>query len=243
MRIMLLLFKFLYQRLMMGEMRKILLGRAIERERPERGRFLLGDLKTIHQQTWRNLEELLPQAKLEDLPTAGNLHNAFLAVLTIAGFHAFLSNGIEKEYAIELFADVGWKLYTKFIPIPRFFASLVTRDPQKQINFILRSFMRFPFSAPGRPGYEVKAWSEINRFCTFWTNCPPFNVIKSYVERNGDKGEIEAFYKTWCAYDWALSYAMLDGAYGVRGHFERPHTISLGDEVCDMCWYAIPPQG
>ena len=42
-------------------------------------------------------------------------------------------------------------------------------------------------------------------------------------------------------YDWALAYALLDGGFERVGHYERPHTMSAGDNVYDMCWYARPP--
>lgn len=142
---------------------------------------------------------------------------------------------------IELFADIGWKVYARFLTLPRLSARMVTRDPQAQVNLILRMLLRFPFSAPGRPGYEVQAWTEPGRFCTFWTYCPPYAFVRDYVAEYGDRGEIEAFSKSWCWYDWAFTYAMVGGSYETHGHYERPHTLSSGDALCDMCWYGGRP--
>jgi hypothetical protein len=234
-----------FQRLLKRVVRKaayqVLMGRLVERGRPERGRFLRHDVDAILDQSWRNLAELLPEAELDQVPTVGNRQNVLLAAMTVASFHAFLKAGIEKEYAIELFADIGWKVYIKPLPLPKLIARLLTRA-QKQVNLMLRMFMVFPFSTPGRPGYECKAWTEPDRFRTSWTHCPPYAFIRRYVEAHGDSGELEAFRKSWCWYDWPLTHVMVDGGYQVRGHYERPKTLSAGDEVCDMRWHAEVPQ-
>lgn len=225
-----------------GAANEILMGRLIEKGNPERGRFLKHDVQEILNQAWQNVDTILPESKLDTIPTKGNQLNVFLAVVTVGAYHALLNVGIEKEYAIELFADIGWKVYAKLLPLPRFIARIVTKDKQKQINIILRLFMLYPFSTPGRPGYECKAWSEPGYFCTYWTHCPPFEFVRQYVKQHGDEGELEAYQKSWCEYDWALTYAMVNGAFGVQGHYERPHTLSFGDDVCDMHWRAKVPK-
>jgi hypothetical protein len=215
----------------------------IERDHPERGRLLRHDVDRILDRAGRELEQLSLEANLERLPTRGSRHNVLLALFTVAAYHAVVERGIERRYAAELVADVGWKLYAKMVTVPRLVARLLCRDPQRQIQLILRIFMFYPFGAPGRPGYEVKAWSEADRFCTFWTHCPPHQAVRDTIERHGDGGELEAFRMSWCSYDWALTYALLDGGFQEKGHYERPHTMSAGDDVCDMCWYARPPAG
>lgn len=230
--------KRVYRRMIRKAAYEVAMGRMKQPGAPQKGRFLRNEIDTILEETWREVESLLPAAHLARIPTRGNRHNVFLGVLTVAAYHTFRDAGLEKDYAIELFADIGWKLYTRFLILPRFLARLVTRDRQRQMNFILRLLMRFPFSAPGRPGYEVQAWTEQGRFCTFWTHCPPYAFVREYVSMHGDGGEIEAFVKSWCWYDWAFAYAMVDGSYETYGHYERPHTLSAGDAICDMCWYA-----
>lgn len=234
--------KRFYRRLVRQAAYQIALGRMKEPGVPEEGRFLRHEIDAILAETWRNVDKLLPAAHLERLPTWGNRHNVFLAVITVAAYQAFRNAGLEKDYAIEIFADIGWKLYSRFLTLPRFLARLVTRDPQRQVNFILRLLLRFPFSAPGRPGYEVEAWAEPGRFCTNWTHCPPYAFVRDHVAAQGDNGEIEAFSKSWCWYDWAFAYAMVDGTHDTHGHYERPHTLSAGDPLCNMCWYAGRPQ-
>lgn len=233
--------KRFYRRLVRQAAYEVAMGRMKEPGVPEKGRFLRHDIDGILAQTWRNVETLLPAAELERIPTWGNRHNVFLGILTVAAYQAFRDAGLEKDHAIELFADIGWKVYARFLTLPRFLARLLKRDPQEQMNFILRLLLRFPFSAPGKPGYEVQAWAEPNRFCTVWTHCPPAAFVRDYVAEHGDRGEVEAFIKSWCWYDWTFTYAMVGGSYETRGHYERPHTLAAGDEVCDMCWYAGRP--
>jgi hypothetical protein len=170
----------------------------------------------------------------------GNRHNVYLAIITIGFYHALLDAGVEQSYAIVLFTDVGWKIYVKFISLPKRIVKLITTDPQRQINMMLRMFMRFPFSPAGRPGYEGEARAEDDRFLTNWTFCAPFHFVKQYSQKQGDRGEVDAFYRSWCWFDWPLAYAMAEGS-GKPGCYDRPHTLSRGDDVCDMCWAAEPP--
>jgi hypothetical protein len=96
----------------------------------------------------------------------------------------------------------------------------------------------FPFSAPGRPGYELKTWqAEDDTFITAWTYCPPFAFVGQYVDDHGDRGEVQAFFHSWCQFDWALAYAIVEGT-GQPGWFQRPHNLSQGDASCDMVWAA-----
>lgn len=207
---------------------------------PNQGRFLGSDVETVHENTWSKVGELLPEARLEKLPNWGNRHNVFLAVLTVAFYQALLDFGIDREYAMELFADVGWKLYIRFLGLPMAITRLRTSDPQQRMNIVLRMFLRFPFSAPGRPGYELKAVNAgDDRFITDWTYCPPFAFVKQFVEKHGDRGEVEAFFRSWCQFDWALAQAIVEGMEA-PGWYQRPHTLSQGGVVCDMIWAANP---
>ena len=150
----------------------------------------------------------------------------------MAGFRAFLDLGIKKDYAIELFSDAGWKIFVSMIAVPRFLTGLLSRDPQQQMNFILRFLLFYPFSSPkpeNLPGYHSKVWFQDNKFYTYWYECPPY----SFFKENYNKDEIDLFYKTWCLFDFSLAKEMVP-----HGNYERPHCLSLGDNVCDMCWYA-----
>lgn len=205
---------------------QILQGRYVDRNRPDQGRFGRRQVDQILAQTWRNLDEMLPGANLDQYETLGNRQNVLLAVATRAAYHAFLAAGIDGDYATELISDVAWKVYASWIPLPRFFARLLDRDPQQQMNFILRVLLRYPFSPPG---YQRKVWEEPGGFCTYWYRCPPHDYFKAH----GTAGEMAFFNKTWCQFDWAVAGEMAQG-----GRYERPHTLSDGDNVCDMTWRA-----
>ena len=106
---MLFILKIVYRRMIRQAAYEILAGRMIKRGAPEKGRFLRSDVDQILAQTWRYVDRMLPEAQLEQIPTLGNRHNAFLALLTVAAYHAFLDAGVEREYAIELFAESMWR--------------------------------------------------------------------------------------------------------------------------------------
>ncbi|MGE5334106.1 MAG: hypothetical protein ACM3N4_05345 [Nitrososphaerota archaeon] len=228
----------LYRPFVRRAARQVLQGRRIDRSRPEAGRFLRTDVTAFLDDVWRKVPGILAGEDLDAIPTLGNKNNVFLAAVTIAAYQALLDAGIEREYAMELFADVGWKLYELMAKAPLSVARLVRKDPQRRVELVIHLLLRFPFSAPGRPGYEVKAWSKHDRIYTYWTYCAPLGFVRRYVEHHGDRGEIEAFYQSWCLYDWPLADILAGSKAGERNHYERPHTLSRGDAVCDMCFHA-----
>lgn len=216
--------------------RQALEGRLLDPEDPRRGRWLRSDVGSLLEATWRRVDALVPAARLEELPTYGNRLNVVLAVVTTAAYRELLERGVSREYATDLVADLGWKVYARMVAVSSLPARLLTRSPRRRLETTLRLLMRFPFSAPGSPGYEVRAWREGERFFTHWTHCPPHTFVRSLVEAGEDRGELEAFYRSWCLYDWAAADLLVGD--GEHGHYERPHTLSRGDPVCDMCWGA-----
>jgi len=228
----------LYRPIVRRAARAALEGRRCDPEHPEAGRFLRADVDVFLDELWERVAVLLREEDLDRFPTVGNRHNVFLGALTIAAYQALVDRGIERRYAMDLFADVGWNVYEQMLSLPLFVARLFARDAQARMDFVLESLMRFPFSAPGEPGYEVEAWAETGRFHTHWTYCAPLGFVQRYVERHGDRGELEAFYRSWCLYDWPAADVLAGGRAGEHGHYERPHTLSRGDSVCDMCWSA-----
>ncbi len=236
-------FRMVYGRLSLTVLREILEGRMRRPGHPPSGRFLRTDIKRIHRATWDKADQMRSQARLQDMPGWSNKHNVLLAVVTVSLFHSLLDYGTDRDYAFELLADVGWKIYVRFLPIARTLARLRTPDPQEQMTLVLKSLLRFPFSAPGRLGYELQA--EVTRsgaFATNWTWCPPFAFVREYVDDHGDRGELKAFFHSWCQYDWALADAIVEGT-GYTGAYTRPHTLSVGDKVCDMSWGVEPSTG
>ena len=210
-------------------------GRLIDPSDPERGRWLKHDVDEFQTELWREAKRLLVIADLKKLPTVGSRHNVFLAVLTMAAYRCLLNSGTEPSYARSLLSDIGWKVYSWLMLLVYKPMSLTSRKPQKKMNRTLKALMIFPFSAPGKPGYEVKSWTEEGRFYTHWTHCPPQQFVRDLIDAQGDRGELEAFYHSWCLYDWPAGDLLAGGKRGK--HYDRPHTMSKGDSVCDMCWH------
>ncbi|MGE0325428.1 MAG: hypothetical protein AB7S68_24085 [Polyangiaceae bacterium] len=227
-----------YQPVVRRAARATLEGRRWDPKRPQAGRFLRDDVDDFLEEVWHRVALVAQEENWGQIPTLGNRHNVFLGVLTIAAFHALIERGVQKDYAVQLFADVGWKVYERLLRVPLSLARLLERDPQKRMNLVLEALMRFPFSAPGAPGYEVRAWRESDSYHTHWSYCAPLGFVKRYAEAHGDRGEVEAFFQSWCQYDWPAADLIAGAKLGERGHYQRPHTLSQGDSVCDMCWSA-----
>lgn len=219
--------------------REALQGRLLDPEDATRGRWLRADVRGFREATWRRVDQMLPEAGLDELPTWGSRLNVFMAVVTTAAYREMLDRGVRRDYAATLVADVGWKIYAWMLTASALLPRLLTRSPQRRLDWTLKLLMWFPFSAPGPPAYEVRAWSEGEKILTHWTHCPPQAFVRSLVEAGDDRGELEAFYRSWCLYDWAGADLLVGD--GRHGHYQRPHTLSRGDAVCDMCWWATSP--
>jgi hypothetical protein len=224
-----------YRPLVRRAARRALEGRLLDPERPERGRWLRCDVNRYLCDVWARVADLIPKANLDGIPTYGNRHNVFLAVVTTAAYQVLVERGVERKYVATLTADVGWKIYAWLLNAVAAPVRITTRDPHERMERILRILMVWPFNAPGAPGYEVRAWSEGDRFFTHWTHCPPQAFVRQLVEGGDDAGELDAFRRSWCLYDWPG--ADLLAGDGTTDHYARPHTMSRGDSVCDMCWW------
>lgn len=205
--------------------RQVLLGRYIDRNAPERGRFTREEFERVLARTWDNYDELAPRAHVERIETRGSRQNVLLGVFSLAIYRALLAEGVEQSYATELVADLAWKVYEKWIAVPRFVAQRKSDDPQEQMNLMLRMFLRFPFN---RPGYDWQSRSKPGSMEIDFYRCP----VRDYL---ASEGEEEFMRNTWCTLDFALAQAMTEG-----GRYERPRTLSAGDGVCEMKWFAEP---
>lgn len=213
-------------------LRRVLHGRSIDPTVPERGRLTRRDVHAIAERTFGWFDDLIGEAHLDELDRRGNRLNVRLAVMTVALYRALLDEGIPRDVARDLVADVGWRLYEVGVRPLATAARLRSSDPQRRINTVIRWLLRFPFSAPGRPGYEAEVWEEPDAICTTWTWCPPHAFVRRLVAEGEDRGDLDAFRRSWCSYDWALN----DRLAGGRGGYTRPHTMSDGDTCCDMRW-------
>lgn len=216
------LVKATYRPLFKWAAHRVVLGRYLDRRDPNRGRFTRDHVDRILERTWHNYDELVPDAHTEQLETMGNRQNVLLGVVSLAMYRALLAEGVEKDYATELFTDVAWKVYEKWIVLPRFVARLLSRDPQKQTDVMVQMFLTYPFS---RPGYDWKVCPEPDTFAVDIFRCP----VRDYFH---SQGEEEFMLNSWCTLDFALAQVMTKA-----GYYERPHTLTAGDDVCDMTWY------
>jgi hypothetical protein len=125
------LLKLIYKPIFKWAVGRALLGRYLDRHAPHKGRFTRDEVERILEQTWQNYDELAPGAHVERLKTLGNRQNVLLGVASLAMYRALLAEGLEKAYTTELFTDVAWKVYEKWIVLPRFIARRLSHDPQK----------------------------------------------------------------------------------------------------------------
>ena len=77
-------------------MNQVIYGRLFDTQHPEKGRFTADDLRAIRAQLWQNFDALLPQALLQQYDRLGSQQNVMLAVMSLAGYRAFLAAGIER---------------------------------------------------------------------------------------------------------------------------------------------------
>jgi hypothetical protein len=170
----------------------------------------------------------------------GNRLVAELAVYTMAGMKHLVRSGVETECAKEIVADLGWRVYRRMLALYSLPARLVTRDPAKRLTWTIRMLLRFPFSAHEPHGYAVETRQDGDGIHTHFTRCPPQTVVREIAAKEGDGELLEAFYRSWCQYDWPGADVIAGDRK--RGHYRRTMTLSRGDPVCDMCWIGRAPK-
>ncbi|MDD9922390.1 MAG: hypothetical protein OXQ92_08970 [Boseongicola sp.] len=172
-------------------------------------------------------------ASLQDLPSFGNRLMVELAIFTTAAYRVLLDAGFSVENARSVVSDTGWIVYSAMLRLTSLPFRWTSRDPAKRLRRTIQTLLRFPFDASGAPGYAVKTRPTEKGIETHFTHCPPQSFVRSLIVHD-DRGDLEAFKHSWCRYDWPGADLIADD--GRRGHYWRPHTLSHGDSVCDMCW-------
>lgn len=224
------------RRAVSGAARRVLANRALVDVDGNRLRCLRPEIDHFLDALEAEAQALRPGAKLEALPSFGNRLMVELAVYTAACDRLLRRQGIAPACTRRAVADLGWDVYRRMLAISSLPVRLVTRDPGRRLRWTIRLLLRFPFNAPGAPGYAVETWTEGDDLLTHFTHCPPQSYVRRLSEETADPAALEAFRESWCLYDWAG--ADIIAGDGQRGHYRRRRTLSHGDPVCDMCWMA-----
>lgn len=196
---------------------------------PEYGRFTPKEIMHIIRQTDLNIAELTPY--LIDFDNAGNYQNEYVGLIDLAIHRALIKNKIEPDYAASLVADMQWQavvnakgLIPVIDPLRKKLQKLTTKDPMDYLEKRLKAMMKYPY---GKPGYKIKFYREKDMFCMDIYSCPVYDFYKQFGQE-----EIAFFRKTWCTFDYTAAEHVIEG-----GRYQREHTLSDGDEVCDMRWF------
>jgi hypothetical protein len=193
---------------------------------PEYGRFISRDLEQIIFGTHLNIKGLTPY--FSDFDNIGNYLLEYLGLIDLAIYRALVKERIDSDYAMSLVGDMIWQarvnakgLIPIIDPLRLKLAKIITKDPMAFLEKRLKDGMKFPYS---EPGYKVELYKDKNVYCMDFYSCPVFDFYKQF-----GKEEMTLFRKTWCTYDYAAAEHLVEG-----GKYRRKHTLSDGDEVCDM---------
>lgn len=215
-------------------MKRVLSNRAVVNRQGEALRLLGPDIRGLLEQLEPEAEAIRAYAEFERLPSFGNRMMVEFAVYTAACDRLMRRSEINPPDARAALADLGWHIYRRMLLLASLPFRLFTRDPARRIQWTIQLLLRFPFDAPGAPGYEVDTRVEGDKILTYFTNCPPQSYIRRLSVETNDPDALEAFRESWCLYDWPGADVIAGD--GVRGHYRRTQTLSHGDPVCDMCW-------
>jgi len=208
---------------------QILASRCRRDGMPEYGRFTPKEIKRIVFQAYLNVEELMPY--FNDLENLGNYQNEYAGLIDLAIYRALLKAGIDRNYAVNLVGDMMWQALVNakgvvpiIDPLRNKLHRLTTKDPMAYLEKRLKDGMKYPYS---KPGYKIEFYKDKDVYCMDIYSCPVFDFYKQF-----GKEEMALFRKTWCTFDYALAENIVEG-----GKYQRKHTLSDGDEVCDMRYF------
>jgi len=207
--------------------KQVLKNRCRREGEPEYGRFTERDIDRIIQQSKTNLSELLPL--FPNLPNIGNYMMAYSAMIDLAIYRAIIMEKADASYATNLIGDINWLFVRNtsgYYQFKKKLIALKTMDLTEQMGIFLRDMLKFPY---GEPGYQAELSRTGNVYHMNFYSCPVYNFYKQFgVE------ELTLFRKVFCTYDYAAAEHLSEG-----GRYQREHTLSEGDEVCDMRWFIV----
>jgi len=202
---------------------RTIVGRLRLRGRADGGRFTRADVRRIHGTAWRLFGELASKVPTE--PTVGGRLNVLLACVSVSYFRALLAAGVERAYAIELFADAAWKIYEKWGLVPRLLARFVTRDPVERMRWRVNGFLRFPFNPPA---YEFEQFPIADGIRIDMHRCPVADYLRA-------QGATDLCVGSWCDLDYALAEMW-------GGRLVRDGTLAAGAPHCDFRFKVMAPK-
>lgn len=203
-------------------------GRYIYIEQPKHGRLTKRRLKETYKKIKEEQKRLQTQAELSQYKSHGNRLMVFCGVISLAAYRGLRNEGLSHQYATQLVADVIWKLYILGAKTLWLATSLIAREPQKRLNYTLRILCKYPFNTDPK-GYQFKLQIMPDHLSMNFTQC----AVHQFIKTLGSDEEMDFFRNSWCLYDFALPAYLTAG-----GSYEREHTLSHGDNICDMRWYA-----
>lgn len=207
---------------------QILASRCRRDGMPEYGRFSSGDIKRIILNADSNIKDLMPYFK--DFDNIGNYLWEYAGLLDLAIYRALLKEKIDPDYATNLIGDMLWQARVNangqipiLDPLRLKLATMMTKDSMAFLEKRLKDGMKFPYS---EPGYKVELYRDNDVYCMDFYSCAVFDFYRQF-----GKEEMTLFRRTWCTLDYTIAEHLVEG-----GKYQRAHTLSDGDDVCDMRW-------
>jgi len=165
----------------------------------------------------------------KDLPNIGNYMMAYSAMLDLAIYRALLEEKVDPGYATNLIGDINWQFVTNtggYYRLKKKLIALKTKDPLELMGKFLSDMLKFPY---GKPGYRAELYKEGNVYHMNFYSCPVYDFYKQFGNE-----ELTLFRKVFCTYDYAAAERLIED-----GRYQREHTLSNGDDVCDMRWFIV----
>jgi protein-S-isoprenylcysteine O-methyltransferase Ste14 len=201
--------------------RQALTGRSRSRLDPAVGRFTRADADRLVTQAWQHYD-----ARVRDVPpqpTVGATLVLRLACWSAGLFDSLRDDGVEREQAVELAADVMWRIFQ----LQGRFGQVLTRirpelktQPRRRLPDGSID-LGFPFGPPAYGARPVAA-DGVRSFEV--VRCPAASYFRA-------RGLADLGQAAFCDMDYALSEMQ-----GLS--LQRACTLMAGDDHCDFLWPA-----
>jgi L-2-amino-thiazoline-4-carboxylic acid hydrolase len=217
--------RMLFPLLTRRAVRRAISGRLRSTREPSVGRFTRIDADRLATSAWEQYD-----ARVHDVPhqpTFGAQLVLRLACWAAGLFHSLINDGVEREHAVELTADVMWQMFQ----LEGRFGQVVTHlQPELKTRPRRRLAdgsidLGFPF---GPPAYEARPVSQDGARSFQVVRCPAADYFKK-------RGVADLGQAAFCDMDYPLSEMQ-----GLA--LQRRCTLMAGDEHCDFLWRATPAQ-